>query len=70
VTETLLLVGAAAAVVFLAVLLIEGALRPGYDPIYHTGSELVLVAGVGFRERTSYKRAWECSPSPWASTKP
>lgn len=39
-TETLLIVGVAAAVVFVAVLLIEGALRPGYDPTYHTGSEL------------------------------
>lgn len=28
--------------VFVAVLFIEGALRPGYDPIYHTGSELSL----------------------------
>ena len=32
----------AAAVVFVAVVLIEGALRPGYDPTYHTGSELSL----------------------------
>ena len=31
-----------AAVVFIAVLLIEGVLRPGYNPIYHTGSELEL----------------------------
>jgi hypothetical membrane protein len=42
VTETLLIVGVAAAVVFVAVLLIEGALRPGYDPTYHTGSQLSL----------------------------
>jgi hypothetical protein len=41
-TELLLLVGVATAVVFAAVLIIEGALRPGYDPIYHTGSELEL----------------------------
>ena len=41
-TETLLIVGVAAAVVFVAVLLIEGAVRPGYDPTYHTGSELEL----------------------------
>ena len=27
---------------FPAVILIEGARRPGYDPIYHTGSELEL----------------------------
>ena len=42
VTETLLIVGVAVAMVFVAVLLIEGALRPGYDPKYHTGSELSL----------------------------
>lgn len=41
-TETLLIVGVAAAVVFVAVLFIEGALRPGYDSTYHTGSELSL----------------------------
>ena len=41
-TEALLLVGVGAAIVFIAVLLIEGALRPGYDPVYHTGSELEL----------------------------
>ena len=39
---TLLLAGVAAAIVFAAVLLVEGARRPGYDPIYHTGSELDL----------------------------
>ena len=38
----LLLVGVTAAVVFVAVLLIEGARRPDYDPMYHTGSELEL----------------------------
>jgi len=42
VTETLLIVGVAAAVVFVAVLLVEGALRSGYDPAYHSGSELSL----------------------------
>jgi hypothetical protein len=41
-TETLLIVGVVTAMVFVAVLLIEGALRPGYDPTYHTGSELSL----------------------------
>lgn len=41
-TDVLLLVGVVAAVVFVVVLLIEGALRPGYDPSYHTGSELEL----------------------------
>ena len=41
-TDVLLLAGVAAAIVFAAVLLVEGARRPGYDPIYHTGSELDL----------------------------
>src|SRR5680860_1180298 len=41
-TDALLLVGAAAAVMFPAVVLIEGARRTGYDPIYHTASELEL----------------------------
>lgn len=41
-TETLLLAGVAAAALFVAVLLVEGDRRPGYDPIYHTGSELEL----------------------------
>ena len=41
-TVTLLIVGMAAAAVFVAVLLIEGALRPGYDPIYHPSSALSL----------------------------
>lgn len=40
--DTLLVVGVATAVVFVAVLLVEGALRPDYDPTYHTGSELSL----------------------------
>jgi hypothetical protein len=31
-----------AAVLFVAVVLSEGALRPGHDPVYHTGSELEL----------------------------
>lgn len=41
-TDILLFTGAAAAVLFVAVLLVEGSLRPGYDPTYHTGSELEL----------------------------
>lgn len=41
-TETMLIVGSVAAVVFMTVLLIEGAVRPGYDAAYHTGSELSL----------------------------
>lgn len=40
--EILLIVGVATAVVFVAVLLIEGAFRSGYNPTYHTGSELSL----------------------------
>ena len=39
---TLLRVGVAAALVFVVVLSLEGALRPDYDPIYHTGSALSL----------------------------
>lgn len=41
-TETFLIVGVVAAVVFVAVLLIEGAVRRGYDPTYHTSSALSL----------------------------
>lgn len=41
-SEVLFFAGVAAAVLFVAVLLIEGAVRPGYDPIYHTVSELEL----------------------------
>ena len=41
-TRPLLIVGVAAAVVFVAVLLIEGVLRRGYDPTYHTSSALSL----------------------------
>lgn len=41
-TDVLLLTGVAAAVMFVAVLIIEGLLRPGYEPVYHTGSELEL----------------------------
>lgn len=41
-TELSLLVGVAASVVFIVVFLIEGARRPGYDPTYHTVSELSL----------------------------
>ena len=41
-TETLLVVGVITFVVFVAVLLVEGARRPGYDPVFHTGSELSL----------------------------
>ena len=41
-TEILLIVGVAAAMVFVVILLVEGVLRPGYAPIYHIGSELSL----------------------------
>jgi hypothetical protein len=53
VTDALLLTGLAAAVLFVMVLVIEGALRPGYDPIYHTGSELELGAR-GWIQRTNF----------------
>jgi Protein of unknown function (DUF998) len=52
-TEALLLAGAAAAVVFLAVLFVEGTRRPGYDPVYHTGSELEL-GERGWLQRASF----------------
>ena len=41
-TKLYLLLGVGTAVVFVAVVLIEGALRSGYNPVYHTGSELEL----------------------------
>lgn len=41
-TDVLLFAGAGAAVLFVIVLLVEGIRRPGYDPSYHTGSELEL----------------------------
>jgi hypothetical protein len=58
-TDILLTIGIATAVLFVAILLVEGARRPDYDPRYHTGSELelgergwvqrlnFLLAGVG-----------------------
>jgi hypothetical protein len=52
-TEALLLAGAATAVVFLAILFGEGARRPGYDPVYHTGSELEL-GERGWLQRASF----------------
>lgn len=52
-TDVLLFGGVAGAVVFYAVLLVEGALRPGYDPIYHTGSELML-GDRGWIQRASF----------------
>ena len=41
-TTTMLIIGIAGIIIFIAVLLIEGVLRSGYNPIYHTGSELSL----------------------------
>ncbi len=41
-TRRLLFCGAAGAPLFVIVLLVEGALRPGYDPFYHSGSQLSL----------------------------
>ena len=52
-TQALLLAGAATAVVFLAVLFVEGTRRPGYDPAYHTGSELEL-GERGWLQRASF----------------
>lgn len=52
-TDTLLLFGAAAAVVFALVVTIEGARRPGYKAVYHTGSELELGAR-GWVQRANF----------------
>jgi hypothetical protein len=52
-TDLLLLFGVAAAVVFVPVVLIEGALRPGYDPTYHTVSELEL-GNRGWVQRANF----------------
>lgn len=41
-SQMLVLVGAITAAIFYVVLIVEGALRPGYHPVYHTGSELSL----------------------------
>lgn len=41
-TEALLIVGIVTAVAFVVIALIEGDLRPGYSPAYHTISELSL----------------------------
>lgn len=41
-TQILLLSGVVGAVLFYGILLIEGALRPGYAPDYHVGSALSL----------------------------
>lgn len=41
-TDALLLLGAVTVVLFVLVVTVEGARRPGYDAGYHTGSELEL----------------------------
>jgi hypothetical membrane protein len=40
--RALVVVGAVTSALFFVVLLVKGALRSGYDPTYHTGSELSL----------------------------
>lgn len=52
-TDALLLLGAATAVIFVVVLTVEGARRPGYVATYHTGSELELGPG-GWIQRTNF----------------
>ena len=52
-TAALLLYGAAAVVLFVVVMTIEGARRPGYDATYHTGSELELGPG-GWIQRANF----------------
>lgn len=41
-SRVLLRLGAASAALFVGVLLVEGALRAGYEPLYHTDSALSL----------------------------
>ena len=52
-TAALIFVGMATSVLFLGVILIEGANRSGYNPIYHTGSELEL-GDRGWVQRTNF----------------
>ncbi|MGJ6966750.1 DUF998 domain-containing protein [Streptosporangium sp. G11] len=52
-TRTLLLCGAIGAPLFVTVLLVEGALRPHYDPVYHSGSQLSL-GGRGWIQIASF----------------
>lgn len=44
-TAVLLWSGIVAVALWLGVLAVDGARRPGYDPAYHTGSELMLGPG-------------------------
>jgi len=53
VTEALLLFAAATAVIFVVVVTVEGARRPGYNAAYHTGSELELGPG-GWIQRANF----------------
>ena len=52
-TDMLLLFGAATAVVFVIVVTVEGVRRPGYDALFHTGSELELGPG-GWIQRANF----------------
>lgn len=52
-TDALLLFGAAASVVFVVVVTVEGARRTGYDATYHTASELELGRG-GWIQRANF----------------
>ena len=52
-TTALLLYGAAVVVLFVVVMTLEGARRPGYDAAYHTGSELELGPG-GWIQRANF----------------
>ena len=52
-TAALLLFGAATVVLFVVVMSLEGARRPGYDAAYHTGSELELGPG-GWIQRANF----------------
>jgi hypothetical protein len=49
----LVLLGVATTVFFAAVVVVEGARRPGYSPLYHTGSELELGPG-GWIQRGNF----------------
>ena len=52
-TAALLLYGAASMVLFIVVMTLEGARRPGYDAAYHTGSELDL-GPAGWIQRANF----------------
>lgn len=52
-TAALLLFGASSMVLFVVVMTLEGARRPGYDAAYHTGSELELGPG-GWIQRANF----------------